>query len=99
MKMLIRDLGLPLEKIDACENGCMLYRKDGIDLDYCKFCGEARDKPTSERNPNHKKTPYAILRYLPLTPRLQRLYASEATTEQIRRLPTNRRRGEIHASV
>ncbi|KAL0409371.1 UNVERIFIED_CONTAM: hypothetical protein Sradi_1871500 [Sesamum radiatum] len=58
-------------------------RKDDIDLEYCKFCGEARYKLTREGNPNCKKTPYAILRYLPLTPRLQRLYASETTAEQI----------------
>ncbi|KAL0400271.1 UNVERIFIED_CONTAM: hypothetical protein Sradi_2370400 [Sesamum radiatum] len=57
--------------------------KDDIDLDYCKFCEEARYKPTRERNPNCKKIPYAILRYLPLTPRLQRLCASKATAEQI----------------
>ncbi|KAL0410953.1 UNVERIFIED_CONTAM: hypothetical protein Slati_3685000 [Sesamum latifolium] len=80
---LIRDLGLPVEKIDACKNGCILYWKNDIDLDYCKFCGGARYKPTRERNTNYKKTPYAILRYLPLTSRLQRLYASEATAEQM----------------
>ncbi|KAL0455985.1 UNVERIFIED_CONTAM: hypothetical protein Slati_0937700 [Sesamum latifolium] len=80
---MIKDLGLSMEKIDACKNGCMLYWKDDIDLDYCKFCGEARYKPTRERNPNRKNTPYAIFRYLPLTPFLQRLYASEATAEQI----------------
>ncbi|KAL0449091.1 UNVERIFIED_CONTAM: hypothetical protein Slati_1465500 [Sesamum latifolium] len=45
-----------MEKIDACKNGCMLYWKDNIDLDYCKFCGETRYKPTRERNPNRKKT-------------------------------------------
>ncbi|KAL0423626.1 UNVERIFIED_CONTAM: hypothetical protein Sradi_0897400 [Sesamum radiatum] len=55
-----------------------LYWKDDIDLDCCKFRGEARYKLTRERNPNHKKTPYAIL-----TPRLQRFYASEVTAEQI----------------
>ncbi|KAL0433561.1 UNVERIFIED_CONTAM: hypothetical protein Slati_2690400 [Sesamum latifolium] len=69
-KKLIRDLGLPVEKIDACKNGCMLYWKDDIDLDYCKFYGEARYKPIREQNLNRKKTPYAILRYLPLMPRL-----------------------------
>ncbi|KAL0286583.1 UNVERIFIED_CONTAM: hypothetical protein Sangu_2727800 [Sesamum angustifolium] len=37
MKKLIRDLGLPVENIDACKNGCMLYWKDDIDLNYCKF--------------------------------------------------------------
>ncbi|KAL0458239.1 UNVERIFIED_CONTAM: hypothetical protein Slati_0451100 [Sesamum latifolium] len=60
-KKLIKDLSLPVEKIDACKNGCMLYWKDNIDLDYCKFCGEARYKPT-KRNPNRTKTPYAVLR-------------------------------------
>ncbi|KAL0458233.1 UNVERIFIED_CONTAM: hypothetical protein Slati_0450500 [Sesamum latifolium] len=82
-KKLINYLGLPMEKIDACRNDCMLYWKDDIDLDYDKFCGEARYQPTRERNPNRKKIPYAILRYLPLTPRLQRLYASQATAEQM----------------
>ncbi|KAL0442149.1 UNVERIFIED_CONTAM: hypothetical protein Sradi_0153800 [Sesamum radiatum] len=70
-------------KIDACKRGCMLYWKDEIDLDYFKFCGEARYKPMREQNPNRKKTSYAILRYLPLTHPLQRLYASEVTVEQI----------------
>ncbi|KAL0318741.1 UNVERIFIED_CONTAM: hypothetical protein Sangu_2030300 [Sesamum angustifolium] len=36
-----------------------------------------------EQNPNRKKTSYAILRYLPLTHPLQRLYASEVTVEQM----------------
>ena len=82
-KKLIRDLGLSIEKIEACKNGCMLYWKDDIDLDYYKFCGEVRYKPTRERTPNGKKTLYAILRYLPVTPHLQMLYASEATGKQI----------------
>ncbi|KAL0324619.1 UNVERIFIED_CONTAM: hypothetical protein Scaly_2429000 [Sesamum calycinum] len=41
MKKLIKDLGLPVEKIDTCKNGCMLYWKDDIDLDYYKFYGDA----------------------------------------------------------
>ncbi|KAL0448284.1 UNVERIFIED_CONTAM: hypothetical protein Slati_1384800 [Sesamum latifolium] len=82
-KKLIKDLGLPMEKIDACKNGCMLYWKDNIDLDYCKFCAEARYKPTKEHNPNRKKTLYAVLRYLLITPRLQTLYASQVTVEHM----------------
>ncbi|KAL0355354.1 UNVERIFIED_CONTAM: hypothetical protein Sradi_3982300 [Sesamum radiatum] len=81
-KKLVKDLGLPIEKIDACKNGCM-YWKDDIDMDYCKFCGESRYKPTRERNPNRKQTPYAVLRYLPITPHLQRLYASHVIAEQM----------------
>ncbi|KAL0431893.1 UNVERIFIED_CONTAM: hypothetical protein Sradi_0815300 [Sesamum radiatum] len=72
-----------MEKIDACRNVYMLYWKDDIDLDFCKFCGEAIYQPINEGNLNRKKTPYAILRYLPLTLRLQRLYASQATTKQM----------------
>ena len=53
------------------------------DFDYCMFCGEARYKSTRARNPNRKRTAYTSLRYLPITPRLQRLYASEAIDEQM----------------
>ncbi|KAL0293644.1 UNVERIFIED_CONTAM: hypothetical protein Sradi_6926000 [Sesamum radiatum] len=70
-------------KIDACKNSCMLYWKDGIDMDYCKFCRESRYKLTRERNLKRKRTPYAVLRYLAITPPLQRLYASHVTAEQM----------------
>ncbi|KAL2240246.1 UNVERIFIED_CONTAM: hypothetical protein Sindi_0665800, partial [Sesamum indicum] len=40
-------------------------------------------KITREQNPNRKKTPYAILSYLPITPLRQRLYASEETVEHM----------------
>ena len=36
-----------------------------------------------KRNPNRKKTLYAILRYLSITPRLEKLNASKATAERI----------------
>ncbi|KAL0290634.1 UNVERIFIED_CONTAM: hypothetical protein Scaly_2663800 [Sesamum calycinum] len=49
-KKMIRDLGLPIKKIHACKNGCMLYYKDNIDMEYCKFYGDPRYKPTWDRN-------------------------------------------------
>ncbi|KAK4386349.1 hypothetical protein Sango_2505500 [Sesamum angolense] len=78
-KKLVKDLSLSVEKIDACKNGCMLHWKDDVDLEYYKFCEGARYKPSRGRDPHRKKSPYAVLRYLPLTPRLQRLYSSTAT--------------------
>ncbi|KAL0316472.1 UNVERIFIED_CONTAM: hypothetical protein Sradi_5525400 [Sesamum radiatum] len=69
-KKLIPDLGLPVENIHACKNGCMFYWKDEIGLEYYKFYGDPRYKPTRDRNPQCKKCPYAVLRYLPLIPRL-----------------------------
>ncbi|KAL0295007.1 UNVERIFIED_CONTAM: hypothetical protein Sangu_3206300 [Sesamum angustifolium] len=82
-KKMIRNLGLPVEKIHVCRNGCMLYWKDDMDMEYCKICGDPRYKPTRDRNPSCKKSPAVVLRYLPLTPHLQRLYASPATAEHI----------------
>ncbi|KAL0378681.1 UNVERIFIED_CONTAM: hypothetical protein Sradi_3173600 [Sesamum radiatum] len=78
-KKLIKDLGLPVEKIGARKNECMLYWKNDVDLEYCKFCGDARYKPTRGRVPCRKKSPYAVLRYLLFTSRLQRLYSSRST--------------------
>ncbi|KAL2251756.1 UNVERIFIED_CONTAM: hypothetical protein Sindi_2297900 [Sesamum indicum] len=82
-KKLIKDLGLPVEKIDACKNSCMLYWKDNVDLEYYRFCGDARYKPTRGRDSRSKESPYVVLRYLPLTPHLQRLYAPRATVEHM----------------
>ncbi|KAL0381258.1 UNVERIFIED_CONTAM: hypothetical protein Sangu_0190100 [Sesamum angustifolium] len=61
----------------------MLYWKDGIDLEYYKFYGDARYKPSRERDPNQKKSLYLVLRYLPLNPCLQRLYSSRATAHHM----------------
>ncbi|KAL0381103.1 UNVERIFIED_CONTAM: hypothetical protein Sangu_0174600 [Sesamum angustifolium] len=58
-------------------------QKDDIDMEYCKFCGEPIYKATSDQNPHRKKSLYAVLRYLPLTPRLQRLYAPPTTVEHM----------------
>ncbi|KAL0287906.1 UNVERIFIED_CONTAM: hypothetical protein Scaly_2548800 [Sesamum calycinum] len=41
-KKLVNDLSLSVEKIDACKNDCMLHWKDDVDLEYYKFCGDAR---------------------------------------------------------
>ncbi|XP_039146743.1 uncharacterized protein LOC120283984 [Dioscorea cayenensis subsp. rotundata] len=80
-KRLLRDLGLPVVKIDACRDGCMLFWKSDEHEKFCKFCKLPRYKQREEtlNNPMHKRVAYAILRYLPLTPRLQRLYASKVT--------------------
>ncbi|KAL0448713.1 UNVERIFIED_CONTAM: hypothetical protein Slati_1427700 [Sesamum latifolium] len=50
-KKLIKHLSLPVEKINTCNNGCMLYWKDDVDLEYCKFYGDPRYKSTRGRDP------------------------------------------------
>ncbi|KAL0405153.1 UNVERIFIED_CONTAM: hypothetical protein Slati_3829200 [Sesamum latifolium] len=98
-KKLIKDLGLHIEKIGACKNGCMLYWKDDVDLEYCKFCEDTRYKPTRGQNPRRKKSPYVVLRYLPLTPRLQRLYYSRATFEHMTWHATHQMEGVDVSSI
>ncbi|KAL2250064.1 UNVERIFIED_CONTAM: hypothetical protein Sindi_2480100 [Sesamum indicum] len=61
----------------------MLYSKDDVDWEYCKFCGDARYKTTRGRDPCYKKSLYAVLSYLPLTPCLQRLYSWKATSKHM----------------
>ncbi|KAM3202849.1 hypothetical protein P3L10_030474 [Capsicum annuum] len=78
-KKLVHSLGLPFEKIDCCESGCMLYWEDHEHLTSCKFCGKERYK---HRVGSCKKklVPYKRMYYFPLIPRLKRLYASHTTT-------------------
>ncbi|KAK6796413.1 hypothetical protein RDI58_004114 [Solanum bulbocastanum] len=44
---LVSKLGLSSIRIDCCENGCMLYYKEDVDLESCKFCRHPRYKTGS----------------------------------------------------
>ena len=81
-KKLIKGIGLPVYKIHTCLNGCMIYWGDDSKLTQCKFCDHARYRPQSINR--QKLMPYKKMYYFPLTPRLQRLYASEATDKSMR---------------
>ncbi|KAM6542385.1 hypothetical protein CsatB_006832 [Cannabis sativa] len=67
-KKLINALGLNYEKIDACKNDFMLYRKDHVNDTECQVCST----PRSEAK---------VLRHFPLIPRLQRLFMSSKTSD------------------
>lgn len=78
-KKLLSGMGLPVQKIDCCYHNCMLYWKGDSELEECRMCRYPRYKL---RNP--KKVPFKKMYYFPLTPRLQRLYASNATAKDMR---------------
>jgi len=91
IKKVVRDLGLNYEKIDACYNDCVLFRgKEYEGLDNCPKCGETRWKQSKEIQDvgsscgSKKRVPRKILRYFPLTPRLQRIYMSETRASYMR---------------
>ena len=80
-KKLIRDLGLPVIKIDACRDGHMLLWKEDKLEEFYKFCMLPRYKQKGRRvhNPKDNRVAHAILRNLLLISRLQKLYASKVT--------------------
>ncbi|KAG8373326.1 hypothetical protein BUALT_Bualt11G0012600 [Buddleja alternifolia] len=83
-KKVVAPLGLGVDKIDACENDCMLYWKDDKVLRECKICHHPRFKPNKRGGKKrHKDVPMKQLSYLPLIPRLQRLYTSKTTAEHM----------------
>ncbi|XP_017974538.1 PREDICTED: uncharacterized protein LOC108661599 [Theobroma cacao] len=83
MKKKVAKLGLGYIKIDACKNNCMLFYERFATFQHCQVCGHPRYKQRNLSVRRQKKIPYKILRYLPLIPRLQRLYMSCKTAEHM----------------
>ncbi|XP_071699112.1 uncharacterized protein [Rutidosis leptorrhynchoides] len=67
-KKLMCPMGLEIQRIHACPNDCMLYRNEDKDLHQCK-----------ENGP-----PAKLLWYLPIIPRLKRLFANEKDAKLLR---------------
>lgn len=74
-KKLVSQLGCGYKKIDCCTSSCMLFRGEDAHENSCKFCGEARFKEKEIENNRGKKIPQKQMWYLPIIPRLQRLFA------------------------
>lgn len=80
-KKVLHDLGLGYNKIDACQNDCILYWSDYANVQSCPKCGESRWKLVE---PKDKKVAHKVLRYFPIKPRLQRLYMAKETSKKMR---------------
>ena len=87
-KKLVQGLSLPVEKINCCNNNCMIYWGDDSSLTSCKFCNHPLFKRKRElgkhKKIKNKNVPFKRMYYFSLSPRLQWLYASEATTAHMR---------------
>ncbi|XP_073224870.1 uncharacterized protein [Cicer arietinum] len=93
-KKTITKLGLNYEKIHVCRNNCMLYwgNKEDEERETCKICNTLKWKSkekvgevgVSSDGNNRKKVPAKVLRYFPLKPRLQRLFLSSKSAEDMR---------------
>ena len=86
-KRMVRGLGLPVEKIHCCPNGCMIYWGEDLNKTLCRFCDHPRFKKNNDTNgKGRKKTdvPFKKMYYFPLKDRLLRLYSSKATANEMR---------------
>ncbi|KAK0583399.1 hypothetical protein LWI29_036516 [Acer saccharum] len=78
-----KDLGLHYEKIDACDNDCIIYYKEYGEALECPVCGLPRWQPKGKSGKG-KNVPWKVLRYFPITSRLQRLFMSSKTAASMR---------------
>jgi hypothetical protein len=83
-KKLLFGLGMSYEKIDVCPDNCMLFWKDNAEK--CLRCGKSRFVEVVNEDGEKVTTEIAHkqLRYMPLTPRLKRLFISKSTAQHMR---------------
>ncbi|KAL6622684.1 hypothetical protein ACP70R_032563 [Stipagrostis hirtigluma subsp. patula] len=88
-KQVICPLGLEVERIHACKNDCCLFRGDYADLENCPVCGTSRykrqkDGGDGEGANRRRGAPRKVVWYLPIIPRLKRLFANEKEAKLLR---------------
>ncbi|XP_076899668.1 uncharacterized protein LOC143553586 [Bidens hawaiensis] len=82
-KKLMCPMGLEVERIHACPNNCILYRKRYENEHKCVVCGASRYKQKKDLDEvdddevKKKRSPAKMLWYLPIIPRLKRLFSNE----------------------
>jgi hypothetical protein len=82
---LLRALKMLYDKIHACPNGCVLFRKEYAEEKYCPKCKSSRflEVDSGDGNKRQLDIPVTILRHLPAIPRIQRLYMTEESAKQM----------------
>jgi hypothetical protein len=85
-KKIVTGLAMNYEKIDVCERNCMLFWKEHKDDTECMHYGRSRYVKVVNEDEASIRTKVAVkqLHYMPITPRLKRLYLSEETVKNVR---------------
>jgi len=98
-KKILCLMGMAYKRIHACPNDCILYRKEFEDLKKCPKCGSSqyKQKRNSEDSGQIEKEGSAlkVLWYLPIVPRLKRLFANPKDAKNLRWHATERRRDRL----
>jgi hypothetical protein len=85
-KKLLSALGMEYEKIDVCKDNCMIFYKEHKNEKKCLKCGKPRfiEVVNEDGEIVMTKTAHKQLGYMPLTPRMKRLFISNKTTRHMR---------------
>jgi hypothetical protein len=83
---IIKCLGMDYEKIYVCKNICMLFMKEHTGEKKCLKCGQSRfvEVVNAEGDKVMTDVEHKKLRYLPLTPRVKRLFLSKKPAMHMR---------------
>ncbi|XP_056842958.1 uncharacterized protein LOC108829523 [Raphanus sativus] len=90
VKKFLKSFDMGYEKIHACVNDCILYRKRFTKLDKCPKCKASRWKTNKHTGEKKKGVPQKVLRYFPVIPRLKRMFRSEEIAKELRWHFTNK---------
>ncbi|CAN1215361.1 hypothetical protein LINPERPRIM_LOCUS184 [Linum perenne] len=83
-KKIIKNLRLHYEGIDACKNDCIIYYSEYKDASSCPIRETPRYKSNNKDSKGRvRNVPWKILRYFPITKKLQRLFMSSKTAEEM----------------
>ena len=85
-KKLLSGLGMDYEKIDVCQDNCMLFWKEHINEKKCLKCGKSQFIEVINIDGEEVMTEiaYKQLRYMSLTPRLKQLFILKKTAMHMR---------------
>ncbi|GAU38745.1 hypothetical protein TSUD_158760 [Trifolium subterraneum] len=94
-KKILCPMGLEYEKIHACPNDYILYRKEFVNYIQCPKCKASRykkkDGDSSDDEVTNKGSPAKVVWYLPIIPRFKRLFANANDAKNLRWLAEERK--------
>ena len=81
-KKTSNSLGKEYEKIHACPNDCVLYRKEMKNASLCPTYGTSRRRTDKTRTKRRKGVPAKVMWYFPQIPRFKRKFQSSKIAKE-----------------
>ena len=87
-KKILCFVGMEYQKIHACPNDCISYKNEFTKMRNCPTCGVSRykvnDSECSDGAASNNSRPTKLCWYLPIKPRLKRLFANAYDVKNLR---------------